>query len=122
MYGNNCNICSNKTDLYVLTCQGCKIRAMKAVCNIRCKGFSNLFTMLNFEMLSKASSLVQMKITEIRKLLTFAKTLHDLTSLVYPVSCRNGNVTLETCYTIPFKYPFCRKRQKFPHPWNLLNL
>lgn len=97
-------------------------RAMKAVCNIRCKGFSSLFTMLNLEMLSKASSLLQMKITESRKFLAFAKTLHDLTSLVYPVSCRNGNVTLETCYTIPIKYPFCGKRQKLPHPWSLLNL
>lgn len=48
------------------------------------------------------------------KSLAFAKMLHDLMSLVYPVSCRNGNVTLEICYTIPVKYAFCRKKAKVP--------
>lgn len=70
--------------------------------------------MLNLEVLSKDSSLMQMNITESRKFLVFAKVLHDLMSLVYPVSCRNGNVTLEICYKIPVKYAFCRKRSSSP--------
>lgn len=45
------------------------------------------------------------------KSLAFSKMLHDLMSLVYPVSCKNGNVTLEICYTIPVKYAFCRKKK-----------
>jgi len=60
-------------------------------------------------MLSEAGSLMQTNITEKRTFLAFAKILHDLTSLVYPVSCRNGNVTLEIFYTIPVKYAFAEK-------------
>lgn len=81
-------------------------------CNIRCKGFSNLFI--------KADNLLQMKLIEHRTFLAFAKTLQHLVSLVYEVFCRNGNVTLEIRHTIHVKYAFFRKRDKFPCPWNLL--
>lgn len=121
MYGNNYNTAQIDQILMYLhakstyTChEGCLPYQMK--------GFSNLFTMLNFEMLHKAGSLMQMNITESRKFLAFVKILHALTSLVYPVSCRNVNVTLEICYRIPAKYAFCWKRQKLPHSWSLGNL
>lgn len=65
---------------------------------------------------------MQMTIIESRKFSAFAKILHDLTSLAYPVSCRNGNVTLEICYTTPVKHAFRRERQKIPHPRSPLNL